>query len=199
MTSASKIAGISAASAIILAACGNPGETGSAQAAETDPEKAAVSLAGWGDASAAFVNTDGEKAGDVAFKQTPHSGVLVRVSLSGLSEGWHGVHLHQVGDCSDGAEGFKASGSHIDPEDKAHGLLNPDGPEAADMPNIYAGADGLAVASILNPMVSMDSGGPLADEDGFAVIVHANPDDHMAQPIGGAGSRVACAAVALGE
>jgi Cu-Zn family superoxide dismutase len=23
-------------------------------------------------------------------------------------------------------------------------------------------------------------------------VIHANPDDHMAQPIGGAGARVAC-------
>ena len=28
--------------------------------------------------------------------------------------------------------------------------------------------------------------------DGSAVLIHASPDDHMAQPIGGAGARVAC-------
>ncbi len=200
MTNAAKIAAISIVSSLIVTGCGNSAETGSAAAAEAGAKKAAaVSLEGWGDASAEFVNTDGETAGEVAFTQTPSSGVLVRISLSGLSEGWHGIHLHQVGDCSDNAEGFKASGGHIDPEDKPHGLLNPDGPEAADMPNIYAGADGLAVASILNPMLSMDSGGPLADEDGFAVVVHTSPDDHMTQPIGGAGARVACAAVMLGN
>ena len=63
----------------------------------------------------------------------------MRITLSGLSEGWHGIHLHQIGDCSDGAAGFKASGGHIDPQDKEHGLLNPNGPEAADIPNIHAG------------------------------------------------------------
>ncbi|HBS33699.1 MAG TPA: superoxide dismutase family protein, partial [Parvularcula sp.] len=35
---------------------------------------------------------------------------------------------------------------------------------------------------------------PLLDDDGFAIIIHANPDDHVTQPIGGAGDRVACAA-----
>ena len=32
----------------------------------------------------------------------------------------------------------------------------------------------------------------LLDEDGSAVIIHENPDDHMAQPIGGAGGRIGC-------
>jgi len=30
----------------------------------------------------------------------------------------------------------------------------------------------------------------LLDENGSAVIVHENPDDHMGQPIGGAGGRI---------
>jgi len=28
-----------------------------------------------------------------------------------------------------------------------------------------------------------------------AVVIHASPDDHASQPIGGAGARVACAAI----
>ncbi len=42
------------------------------------------------------------------------------------------------------------------------------------------------------------SGGPapaLMDADGSAVVIHANPDDHKSQPIGGAGDRVACAVI----
>ena len=35
----------------------------------------------------------------------------------------------------------------------------------------------------------------LRDADGSALVVHLNADDHMAQPIGGAGARVACAVV----
>jgi Cu-Zn family superoxide dismutase len=34
----------------------------------------------------------------------------------------------------------------------------------------------------------------LIDQDGAAIVVHASPDDHETQPIGGAGARVACAA-----
>jgi superoxide dismutase, Cu-Zn family len=36
---------------------------------------------------------------------------------------------------------------------------------------------------------------PLMDADGAALIVHAFADDHQTQPIGGAGERVACAAL----
>jgi len=195
MKSARETAVITVFSAILLAACGNSGAGGTA----TAEKAAAPSLAGWGDASADFVNAAGDKTGEVAFKATPHGGVLVRISLSGLPEGWHGIHLHQVGDCSDGADGFKASGGHIDPGNMEHGLLNPNGPEAADMPNIYASANGVAAAEILNDELSLDGGSPLADADGFAVVVHESPDDGVTQPIGGAGARLACAAVSLGE
>lgn len=194
MKPARKTAVITATSAILLAACGNSSGGSAAETAQPAP-----SLAGWGDASAVFIDTSGAETGEVAFTGTPQGGVLVRISLSGLSEGWHGIHLHQAGDCGDGADGFKASGGHIGHGDREHGLLNPNGPEAADMPNIYAGANGVAVAEILNTAPSLESGGPLADADGFAVVVHASPDDHVTQPIGGAGARVACAAVLLGE
>jgi superoxide dismutase, Cu-Zn family len=47
---------------------------------------------------------------------------------------------------------------------------------------------------MLVPGVSL-SGGKinLLDGDGTAVVFHAAPDDHMTQPIGGAGARVGCA------
>ena len=35
----------------------------------------------------------------------------------------------------------------------------------------------------------------LLDADGSALVIHANPDDHSSQPIGGAGDRVACAVI----
>ncbi|HBX92207.1 MAG TPA: superoxide dismutase, partial [Hyphomonas sp.] len=35
----------------------------------------------------------------------------------------------------------------------------------------------------------------LLDEDGSALIIHEAEDDHMTQPIGGAGARVACGVI----
>ncbi|WP_368859879.1 superoxide dismutase family protein [Mycobacterium tuberculosis] len=35
----------------------------------------------------------------------------------------------------------------------------------------------------------------LKDANGSALIIHAKADDHKSQPIGGAGDRIACAAI----
>ncbi|MEM9014682.1 MAG: superoxide dismutase family protein [Pseudomonadota bacterium] len=158
----------------------------------------------WADAAAKFVDTHGHETGHVVLTNAPGAGVLLRLDVQELSEGWHGVHLHQIGDCSDAADGFKASGGHINPDGNAHGLLNPDGRKRANLPNIYAGADGRATAEFFNDTVALFPSEaaaaevgphPLLDDDGFAVIIHQNADDHKSQPIGGTGPRVACAAV----
>ena len=140
-------------------------------------------------AESAIVGRDGGVIGRAMMTDGPN-GMLLRVDIEGLSEGFHGLHLHQIGDCSDNAAGFKASGGHINPEGKAHGLLNPDGPDMADLPNIYAGPSGHARAEFFSPGLTAAMA---LDGDGFAVVVHQNQDDHQTQPIGGAGPRVACA------
>jgi len=180
-----------------------------AACAEDTPDRAfldALAPAGWADAAAKFIDPAGGDLGHVVLTDGP-DGTLLRVDIRGLSEGWHGIHLHQIADCSDGADGFIASGGHIDPDEREHGLLNAAGPERADLPNIYAGPDGRATAEIYRPGVALypseqsaaaNGPFPLMDDDGFAVIIHENADDHETQPIGGAGGRVACAAISDG-
>ena len=71
-----------------------------------------------------------------------------------------------------------------------HGLLNPAANDQGDLPNIAAGADGKVMAEAFTSLVTLPA---LLDADGSAVVIHAGPDDYKAQPIGGAGARVACA------
>ena len=190
-----------------LAACGKkeaaPAPTAPAPIAEEAAPAPPFSSADWTDANGDFVSPSGATIGKIEFKDGL-GGVLMRISLSGLTPGWHGIHLHMVADCSDGADGFKASGGHINPDNAEHGLLNPDGAHRADIPNIFANAEGNAEAEIFRAGVNLkpsEEGAaingpyPLMDDDGFAVIVHESPDDHVTQPIGGAGARVACAAI----
>lgn len=155
------------------------------------------------DSTAKFVSVDGDYIGNATITDSPN-GILIRVDLEGIPQGWHGIHLHQVGDCADADQGFKASGGHINPDGNQHGLLNPAGYERADMPNIYAGPDQRATAAFFNSYVRLNQGGDatapvgpgaiLMDADGFAMVVHESPDDHDSQPIGNAGPRIACAA-----
>lgn len=148
-------------------------------------------------AAGQFMSADGKEAGSADLSEGP-TGVLLRIEVEGLAPGWHGVHFHAVGDCSD--EKFMASGGHLNhahESDKApHGLLNPDGPDFGDLPNLYVHEDGTGKAEMFSALVSFDGAdgrAALFDADGAAVVIHEAADDHVSQPIGGAGARIACA------
>ena len=142
--------------------------------------------------TARMQNVDGDAIGTVVMEQSPTRGFLVTVMLEGLEPGFHGIHIHTIGSCS---PDFKASGGHINVDDKQHGLLNPDGPDNGDLPNIYVAPDGTAQAEMFTTLVDADM---LMDDDGSAIVVHENRDDHITQPIGGAGGRVACGVLSAG-
>ena len=149
-------------------------------------------------ARATLINRNREAVGEARFQQGP-AGVLITIEMDGLPDsatGYHGAHLHMIGDCSN--EDFTSSGGHINPAGAAHGLLNPDGPDNADLPNLYVHSDGTMRAQAFTARVSLDgrAGVPtLFDADGSALVVHANPDDHTTQPIGGAGPRIVCGVI----
>lgn len=147
------------------------------------------------DAKAKMKGTDGEQVGHVAISEGPE-GVVLRVEMDGLPAGWKAIHIHGTGTCADNEEGFTASGGHVDPTDREHGLLNPEGPEAGDLPNIWVHEDGEVRAEIFASGVSLSGDeAALLDEDGAALVVHEGADDHVSQPIGGAGARIACGVV----
>jgi superoxide dismutase, Cu-Zn family len=133
---------------------------------------------------------DGTSHGTVSITSGP-KGVLLRIEARGLRPGWHGVHFHEKGDCT--GPKFTSAGEHVHAMNPVvHGLLNLQGNDAGDLPNIHAGNDGTATAEFYSTLVSAPA---LRDADGSAVVVHANPDDYKSQPIGGAGDRVACAVI----
>ncbi|MDB5429011.1 MAG: superoxide dismutase [Caulobacter sp.] len=148
-------------------------------------------------ANADLKAADGSSAGTVRLTEAP-GGVLLKIEVKGLTPGWHGVHFHEKGDCS--SADFKSAGGHVHGAAAAvHGLLNPAATEAGDLPNLFVAADGTGAAEMYSPSVSLKGarGRPaLLDADGAALVVHASPDDHMTQPIGGAGARVACGVIA---
>lgn len=141
-------------------------------------------------AGAEILNAEGAVVGKATFEQAP-TGVLMSVEVAGMPPGAHGIHLHGTGAC---APDFKAAKGHINPDKVKHGLRNPEGPDNGDLPNLYVAADGSAQAEFFTTRVSVAGGDmpALVDEDGSAVVIHDKPDDHMTQPIGGAGGRIGC-------
>jgi len=161
--------------------------------------EAAAHMEGVTQARAQIIDRARNIAGTAHLRQGP-GGVVMRIELDNLPEdqrgAWHGGHFHMIGDCSN--EDFTSSGGHINPDGRAHGLLNRDGPDNGDMPNIWFHEDGSARAEIYTPYVSIagQTDAPaLLDRDGSALVIHANPDDHESQPIGGAGPRILCGVI----
>ena len=146
-----------------------------------------------GTAMAQLVEPEGAAIGKATFEQAP-TGVLMYVEVEGLAPGAHGIHLHAKGACE---PDFSAAGGHVNPAGVPHGLRNPEGPDNGDLPLLYVGADGSARAEFFTPRVTVSGGQApaLLDEDGSAVVIHAHPDDHHTQPIGGAGGRVGCGVI----
>lgn len=143
-----------------------------------------------------LINDKGESIGHVMLYQGK-TGLLLNVEAKGLTPGWHGIHIHATGQCE---APFTSAGAHINhaTDGKPHGLLNPNGPDDGDLPNIHADAQGNVAAQLFTTRASIAQDGPgqwLWDADGSAIVIHANADDHTSQPIGGAGGRVACAVV----
>lgn len=139
-----------------------------------------------------LLGKDGQKIGGVALTGSPH-GVLIDIEASpgSLSAGRHGLHFHETADCSDAGQ-YKKSGSHVGHAEGKHGLLNPNGPEPGDLPNLEVAADGSAKAQLFTQLIKLDG---LKDANGSALLIHAHADDQTSQPIGKSGDRVACAAI----
>ena len=123
------------------------------------------------------------------------SGVRISGTLAGLPPGVHGIHLHQVGRCD--PPDFASTGPHVNPSGARHGLANPDGPHAGDLPNVIVDDAGRASIDLTTPRVTLDDTPPrgLFDADGTALVVHAAADDQRTDPAGNSGARIACGVV----
>jgi superoxide dismutase, Cu-Zn family len=138
---------------------------------------------------------DGKPVGTVDFAAV-NRGVLITFDLHDLPPGPHAIHLHTSGNC-DAKSGFTAAGPILTLiPGKQHGYLAEGGPEAGDLPNQFAGADGHLHASVVTTGFGLGNGKrSIFDRDGVAIIVDARADDYRTQPLGNAGDRIACGVV----
>jgi len=144
-------------------------------------------------ARAALKNAAGETVAAATFSAAP-GGVELTIEASRLPPGPHGVHVHAVGKC-DGPD-FKSAGGHFNPSERKHGLENPAGPHAGDLPNLTVAADGTGNATVKLAGVTLDAGAAsLFHEGGTSLVVHADADDMKTDPSGNSGARIACGIV----
>jgi Cu-Zn family superoxide dismutase len=146
-------------------------------------------------ATAGLNPTKGNKTrGEATFEQRGNK-VHVVVYVEGLKPGQeHGLHIHEVGDCSSG-DGMSAKG-HFNPFGKPHGHPGSGERHAGDLPSLKADKAGRAKIDVEVDIITVTAGP--ASIVGRGLIVHADPDDYRTQPTGNAGARLACGVIRAG-
>ena len=140
-------------------------------------------------ATARLFDPGGRDAGYAAVIVRKDKAVL-RLSLTGMTPGAHGLHFHTTGKCK--GDGFASAGGHLNPMGKMHGDLNPAGSHLGDLPNVTADVNGVTIAQIPLKGSAKALLAAIFDADGTAIVVHAGPDDYLTDPTGNSGGRIAC-------
>lgn len=207
--------------ALGVSACGND-SAGDAPAESNTPETTAVSMpetsatdtAPTDDpnealATAGIADVNGAALGDVTFTEQDGS-LQLTVNLEGMEPGFYGFHVHEIGKCEPDSAApddasdtgaFKSSGGHIPGQE---GNVHPN--HAGDLPTLLVGEDGTALMTVTTDRLDQSL---LMDDDGSAVVIHAQPDnfaniptryaadgpDEETKKAGDAGERMACGVV----
>lgn len=138
----------------------------------------------------------GHQVGTARLTQQRGGNVLVNIRVHNLPAGFHGFHVHAVGEC---IPPFTTAGAHFDLAGHTHR------DHSGDLPVLLVSADGTANARFNTDRFELAD---LFDANGSALIIHANPDNYANIPsryvaapdattlaTGDAGDRIACGVV----
>jgi superoxide dismutase, Cu-Zn family len=135
-------------------------------------------------------------------KYTPVSEVQVVADIDGLSPGFHGMHLHEIGTCDPPA--FTTSGGHFDPGPFGNSTpVDANHPyHVGDLPAIEANDAGHAHREYTSSRFTLrqNAGNALSlfDANGSSVVIHQQPDlGATGVPTASGGPRIACGVIQL--
>jgi len=148
------------------------------------------------EAWAELKNAAGQSVGSAVFREKGGR-VHIVVQAQGLAPGRHGIHVHAVGRCEPPA--FQSAGDHFNPLGREHGLENPEGAHAGDLPVLEADASGRAQYVADTDRLTLAPGATsVFDSDGSALAIHAQADDQRSEPSGNSGDRLVCGQLVAG-
>ena len=148
-------------------------------------------------ASAEMKNVAGDVVGWARFTEDANGILHVNVHVRGLTPGLHGAHIHAFASCG---SAFADAKGHHSLVGQVHGLDDPPGAHAGDLPNLVVNGAGWGHLNATSDRATV-SAGPVAvfDVDGSALIIHAGEDDQEGtSATGNSGGRVACGIIVLG-
>jgi len=136
--------------------------------------------------------------GIIKFSQNNNSIVLVEYNIRGLKDGYHGFHIHEYGDLTDGCS---SSCSHFNPFGVLHGGRKSNIRHVGDLGNIKS-INGISKSYFYDNMISLNNIN-ICSIIGRAVVIHEDMDDlGMGNNIesfttGNSGKRLACGIIGL--
>lgn len=138
-------------------------------------------------------NGQGKAVGTATLQQSA-AGVAIKLNVHDLTPGDHAIHVHQTAKCE--GPDFKSAGGHFNPDSKHHGLQNPEGPHAGDIPNFVVDVKGKSKATVVAAGVTMgDDPHSVFSGGGTSLVIHAKADDGKTDPSGNSGDRIACGVI----
>lgn len=131
--------------------------------------------------------------GAVTFTEV-EGGVRIIADVGGLTEGKHGFHIHESGDCS--SDDGSSAGGHFNPTNESHGNFDSQLRHVGDLGNLEANKYGFAHYDRVDSVITIDGENSIV---GKSVVIHEGEDDLQSDPTGNSGSRIGCGSIVIVE